>query len=70
MTVSLNVDEIKAIIAEYFSVSEDDVRIGTIEIKKNMRIDHEPSAAIKNCDIRDLNIVKKWDFHWRRKYEW
>lgn len=59
MIVSLNVDEIKAIIAEYFSVPEDDVRVGTIEIKKNMRIEHEPSAAIRNCDMRDLNIVKK-----------
>ena len=56
MTVSLNVDEIKAVIAEYFSVPEDDVRIGTIEIKKNMRIDYEPSAAIRNCDMRNLKI--------------
>ena len=59
MIVSLNVDEIKAIIAEYFSVPEDDVRVETIEIKKNMIIEHEPSAAIRNCDMRDLNIVKK-----------
>lgn len=59
MIVSLNADEIKSIIADYFSISEDDVRVGTIEIKKNMRIDYEPSAAIKNCDIRDLNVTKK-----------
>lgn len=56
MIVSLNADEIKSIIADYLSISEDDVRVGTIEIKKNMRIDYEPSAAIKNCDIGDLNI--------------
>lgn len=59
MIVSLNADEIKSIIADYFSISEDDVRVGTIEIKKNMRIDYEPSATIKNCDIRDLNVTKK-----------
>jgi len=47
MIVSLNADEIKSIIADYFSISEDDVRVGTIEIKKNMRIDYEPSATIK-----------------------
>lgn len=59
MTVSLNADEIKAIIAEYFSISEDDIRVGTIETKNGMKIEHLPTVAIRNCDMCEFTIVKK-----------
>ena len=47
MNITLNADEIKTIIAIYFSIPQEDIRVGTIEIKKNIRVDHESMAVIK-----------------------
>ena len=58
MNITLNADEIKTIIAIYFSIPQEDIRVGTIEIKKNMRVDHEPMAVIKNCDMSGIDIAK------------
>lgn len=60
MTITLNADEIQTIIAEYFDTKKENVRVGTNEFRKGFdKFEYLPTAAIKDCDMRNLNIVKK-----------